>query len=170
MCAVKGLCPAVLATCAVVGVCAPACASASPLSDATMLRLGPMTVAPIADDVISAEEMAHSSKQYGLVSTSTRLMATRYNMAYVGWTEDGLYAAFRTSTPPRPQQVTDDDWIEVTVLPPNASKPRSFRRPIGRKLKGAREWGVECAETEIFLPLANSARGGSRTARHGVCS
>ena len=154
MCTVNRLRSAVVAACAMAGVCAQAGASSSPLSDATMLRLGPMTVAPIADDVISAEEMAHSSKQYGLVSTSTRLMATRYNMAYVGWTEDGLYAAFRTSTPPRPQQVTDDDWIEVTVLPPNASKPKSFRRPIGRKLKGAREWGVECAETEIFLPLA----------------
>ena len=140
--------------CALATACAlPLANCAATLSEATFLRMGPMNVEPRADNVITTEEMSHSSKQYGLVSTSTKLMAIRYNIAYLGWTPRGLYVGFRTSIPPWPQHLTADDWVAVTVLPPGAKAPKRVQKPFGRKLKGAVDWGAACAETEFFLPL-----------------
>lgn len=127
------------------------------VSGTTLLRMGPMNLEPKADNVITREEIERSSQQYGLVSTNTGLLAKRYQIAYFGWTDKGVYCAARSSIPQAPQTLNGYDWLELTLLPPGAGEAKRFRRPIGRLLKGMdgiRAWGCPCAETEIFVPFS----------------
>lgn len=152
--------------CCLYALSAIAPVSAARLSDATYLRMGAMSVSPVIDGTISRKESQHSSVQYGPVSSSTKLMMLRYGTFYVGYTKGGFYFAARTSLPVRPQKLTDTDRVTFTLQAPGTEIPVDFtvrikdgeaRLPLGavarvRHLKGIADYGVLCAETEMFVP------------------
>lgn len=143
-------------------------ASAAPLSDATFLRMGSMSVTPVADGTISRAETYHSSVQYGPISSTTGQMTLRYGTFHLGYTAEGFYFAARTSLPVRPQKLTDADRVTFTLQAPGVAKPTDITvlvkdgtgvLPKGvvakvRHLKGITDYGVLCAETEMFVPYA----------------
>lgn len=130
---------------------------AATLSEATLLRMAPMAVEPIVDNVITPVEQKASSAHYGLVSHADGLLATRYAVAYFGYTQKGFYLAVRSSVPEAPQTLTDEDRISLTLLPPGAAKPVVVTKKVseGRRLNGLVEYGVLCAETELFVPYSD---------------
>ena len=142
--------------------------SSAPLSEATLLRMGPMAIVPIADGTISRVETYHSSVQYGPVSSTTGCMMLRYGTFHIGYTEKGFYLAARTSLPTRPQKLADSDQVTFSLQPPTAKSPVELRVSVKdgtgvfpdgvvvktRKLKGVTDYGALCAETEMFVPYS----------------
>ena len=126
------------------------------LSEATFLRLAPMNVEPKIDNEITSVEERASSAQYGAISDETEIMTKRYAAFCLGWTEKGLYFATRTSVPPKPRALTDDDTVTLEVLPPGAKEVKRFTRRVadGRILPGVVDYGVLCAETEGIVTWA----------------
>ena len=86
-------------TVGLLAACAAAFAATAGTSDGTLLRMGPMGVAPTVDGRISPEEARASSTHYGAVSTATGLLTKRYALFQFGYTSDGFYFATRTSLP-----------------------------------------------------------------------
>ena len=127
------------------------------VSEATLLRMGAMPTAPKIDHVIERAEECASSIQYGLVSHGNGLMSKRYAVAHVGYTDKGFYFATRTSVPAPPQQLTDEDRVSIELLPPGRSSPLVFSKKVseGRVLDGIKEYGVLCAEVEMFIPFSD---------------
>ena len=127
------------------------------MSDATFLRMGAMPVEPKIDNVIERAEESAASTQYGLVSHDNGLMSKRYAVAHVGYTDKGFYFATRTSVPVAPQQLTDEDRVSIALLPPGGKKPFVASKKVseGRILEGIKDYGVPCAEVELFVPFAN---------------
>ena len=101
--------------------------AAAGASDGTLLRMGPMGVAPAVDGRISSEEARASSAHYGAISKTTGLLTKRYAAFQFGYTSEGFYFASRTSLPEEPQQLVADDAVTLSLLPPGAAKPLAFR-------------------------------------------
>lgn len=130
--------------------------AAAALSEATFLRLAPMNVEPTLDNEISSDEERAASAQYGAISDETGIMTKRYAAFYLGWTKDGLYFATRTSVPPKPRTLTDEDTVTLEILPPGRSEAKRITRRVadGRILNGVIDYGVLCAETEGVVTWA----------------
>ena len=155
-------------TVGLLAACAAAFAATAGTSDGTLLRMGPMGVAPTVDGRISPEEARASSTHYGAVSTATGLLTKRYAAFQFGYTSEGFYFATRTSLPEEPQQLVADDAMTLSLLPPGAAKQLSFRvcladgtgnLPKGaacavKRLDGVADYGVTCVEAELFVPFA----------------
>lgn len=144
---------------------------AAVVSEATLLRMGPSSVSPSIDGTISRAEIGGSSVQYGPVSTLTGLMTVRYGTFFFAYGEKGFYFAARTSVPPRPQKLTVADVVTLTLQSPDETSPVSFVAHVKdgsvdgqpksvrcavRHPKGLEVCGVECAETELFIPYGTS--------------
>jgi len=123
---------------------------AAVMSQSTFLRLAPMNVEPMIDNEITSFEERAVSAQYGAISDETGIMTKRYAVFYLGWAKEGLYFATRTSVPPKPRTLTDEDTVTLEVLPPGATEVRRFTRRVseGRILNGVVDYGVLCVETE----------------------
>ena len=96
------------------------------VSEATYVRMPPMSVKPVVDGTISREEQRGTSAWYGPISGETGLMTIRYGMFYIGYDAKGFYFATRTQTPKLPQPISDDDSVTLTLLPPGAFAPLSY--------------------------------------------
>ena len=160
----------ILRSLAIASLCGAALSAdgAPTVSDASLLRMCAMDVAPVIDGRISPEEARASSAQYGAVSDSTGLMTRRYVAFQFGHAKDGFYFASRTSVPDAPQKLAADDAVTFSLLPPGASEARRFRvcladgssnLPPGAKcavkiLDGVSEYGVLCVEAEMFVPFS----------------
>ena len=160
----------ILRSLAIASLCGVALSAdgAPKVSDASLLRMCAMDVAPVIDGRISPEEARASSAQYGAVSDSTGLMTRRYVAFQFGHAKDGFYFASRTSVPDAPQKLAADDAVTLSLLPPGASEARRFRvcladgssnLPSGAKcavkiLDGVSEYGVLCVEAEMFVPFS----------------
>ena len=129
---------------------------AAAVAETTLLRMCPMAVEPVIDNRIDETESRAVSAHYGLISQETELMATRYAVACIGYTKKGFYFATRTSVPELPTTLTDDDKVMLMLQPPGATKPFVFKKKVseGRQLEGITEYGVLCAETEMFVPFS----------------
>ena len=103
---------------------------AAAISEATLLRMGPMATEPVADDTITLAEQKAASVHYGLVSHDDGLLTKRYAVAAFGYTAKGFYFAVRTSVPEAPQALTDDDRVALTLLPPGAKEPLVFTKKV----------------------------------------
>ncbi len=127
------------------------------ISEATFLRMGAMPVEPKIDNVIESVEACAASTQYGLISHDNGLMSKRYAVVHVGYTRKGFYFATRTSVPTAPQQLTDEDRVSITLLPPGRKMPVSFIKKVseGRILNGIKDYGIPCAEVEMFVPFSD---------------
>ena len=126
------------------------------VSDSTFVRIAPMGAEPVVDNVITPEEEGGASTHYSGISSETGLMAVRYAVFHLGWTEKGLYFATRTGVPAKPQTMTEDDAVSLVLLPPGAQEPRTFRFPLAkaaRRLKGIADYGVRCCEFETIVPF-----------------
>ena len=137
------------------------------VSDATLLRMAAMKVEPVIDGTISIDEQKYSSVQYGPISGTTKLMSVRYGSFFVGYTDAGIYFAARTSAPTRPQKFTAEDRVSISVLPEGGDAPKEFfvcvadgssNLPPGaksamRRPRGIDICGMECVETEMFVPF-----------------
>ena len=137
---------------------------AAVLSEATVLRMGPMTGPVTIDNEITFAEQAACSVQYGGISDRNGLMANRYVVYHVGYDEKGFYFGVRSSVPEHPLVLTDSDTVSLTLLPPGAEKPFVFTKRVkeGRMLDGITQYGKLVAETEMFVPYADL--GGRRPA------
>ena len=131
---------------------------AAAVSEATLLRMAPMALEPVVDNTITLAEQKAAQSAYGLVSHDSSLFAKRYAVSYFGYTANGFYLGVRTSAPEPPQTFADDDRVALTLLPPGAKKPLVFSKKVGegRRLRGLVEYGVLCAETEMFVPYSES--------------
>jgi hypothetical protein len=140
---------------------------AAGISEFTYLRMAAMRCAPVVDGVISIEEQKCSSAQYGPISANNKLMSVRYGSFYIGYTEGGIYFAARTSAPPRPQKFTAKDRVGVSIRPKHGVVKEfsvcvadgSSNLPLGaksatRRPRGIDICGMECAETEMFIPFS----------------
>lgn len=153
--------------------------AARTVSEGSLLRMGPMCIAPVIDGSISSDEARASSAQYGAISATTGLMSKRYAAFQFGYTDKGFYFASRTSLPNAPQTLVAEDAVTFSLLPPGAGKPLEFRLcladgkgnlPEGsssavKPLVGVSDYGVLCTEAEIFVPY--SAVGLKRPADGG---
>ena len=148
---------------------------AAGISESTYLRMSAMRHAPIVDGVISLDEQKYSSAQYGPVSGSTKLMSVRYGSFFVGYTDEGVYFGARTSAPPRPQKFTERDRVAITVRTQDGVRKEFFvcvadgssnlpqeAKSATRRPRGIGICGMECAETEMFVPF--SALGAKKPA------
>lgn len=138
------------------------------VSEATYLRMGRMAKAPVVDGRISFDEDHAASVHYGAMSSASDLIILRYTCFFFGYTEKGVYFAARTSIPPSPLRLKDEDAVTLTLLPPGARVPIRLRLcvadgannlPKGSvskvvRLKGISDYGYECAESEMFVPFA----------------
>ena len=145
-----------------------ASACSAPVSDATYLRMGRMAKEPVIDGRISYDEDHSASVHYGAMSDASDLIILRYTCFFFGYTEKGVYFAARTSTPPSPLQLKDEDAVMLTLLPPGARSPVALRLCVANgennlpkgsrskvvRLKGISDYGYECAESEMFVPFA----------------
>lgn len=137
------------------------------VSDTTLLRMAAMKSAPIVDGTISIDEQKYSSVQYGPISGTTKLMSVRYGSFFVGYTDAGIYFAARTSAPTRPQKFTATDRVSISILPEGCNAPKEFFVCVAngssnlppdvksavRRPRGIDICGMECAETEMFIPF-----------------
>ena len=151
----------------------PVFAAAPALSDSTCLRMAAMKAAPVIDGTISIDEQKHASAQYGPISESTKLMSIRYGSFFIGYTDGGIYFAARTSSPTRPQKFAKEDRVTLSLLPEGQSKPMSFSvcmadgssnlppdaKSAMRRPRGIDICGMECVETEMFIPFAALGSG-----------
>lgn len=151
-------------------------AAGASVSDATLLRMAAMKAEPVIDGTISIDEQRHSSAQYGPISGQTKLMSVRYGSFFIGYTDDGIYFAARTSAPTRPQKFTGTDCVSISLLPEGCDAPKEFfvcvadgssNLPPGAKSamrhpRGIDICGMECVETEMFIPF--SALGAAKPA------
>ena len=141
--------------------------AAPKISTETLLRCGPMNSKPVIDGAISTQEANASSPNYGFMNSKTKMMSLRYGMFYFGYTDEGIYFAARASIPPLPQRLTEQDTLQLLLLPPGAKKAFEFTiTPSGkhnlpkggkaavRKLSGVVDYGIECMETEAFIPFS----------------
>ena len=136
--------------------------------DATFLRMAEMGLEPIIDGVITTDEQKYSSAQYGPISGQTKLMSVRYGSFFIGYTYDGIYFAARTSSPPRPQKLTAADRVLLSLLPEGCDAQKEFfvcvadgssnlppsAKSAIRHPRGIDICGMECVETEMFIPFA----------------
>lgn len=134
------------------------------LSNATILRMGPMTGSVKIDNEITFDEQFAVSTQYGGISDRNGLMSNRYVVYHVGYNDEGLYYGVRSSIPEHPLVLSDNDTVNIALLPPGADKPYVFTRKVkdGRMLPGIIHYGVLCAENEMFIPY--SKLGGRKPA------
>ena len=137
------------------------------VSEATYVRMPPMSVKPVVDGTISREEQHGTSAWYGPISGETGLMTIRYGMFYIGYDAKGFYFATRTQTPKLPQPISDDDSVTLTLLPPGASAPVSYTVRVKdaandcpgavsklHAYRGVTDFGLQTTETESFIPYA----------------
>ncbi len=143
-------------------------AAVAQVSDATLLRMAAMKAVPAIDGAISIDEQKYSSVQYGPISGTTKLMSVRYGSFFVGYTDDGIYFAARTSAPTRPQKFSGTDRVSISLLPEGSNAPKEFfvcvadgssnlppsAKSAMRHPRGIDICGMECVETEMFIPFA----------------
>ncbi|MBQ7175965.1 MAG: hypothetical protein IJS08_01010 [Victivallales bacterium] len=97
------------------------------LSDKTLTRLGKMPVPPAIDGRIALGEWDCASTTFGGINPQNGLMTYRESNFRLGYDKDFIYFACTSELPIPPQQLEENDTVELILLPPGADKPHGIK-------------------------------------------
>ncbi|MBO4512190.1 MAG: hypothetical protein J5746_05460 [Victivallales bacterium] len=104
------------------------------LSDKTLTRFCKMPLPPTIDGRIAIGEWDYASTTFGGISPKSGMMTYRESNFRIGYDKDFIYFASTSEIPLPPQQLDENDTVELILLPPGAEKPVAIK--VDSKGKG----------------------------------